>query len=426
MFKKIAGTKDILPEEVGLWQQIEGVSRRIFSLYNFKEIRTPIIEEKNLFFRSLGDTTEIVQKQMFEICHGEDHYCLRPEATASVVRAYLENNLDKQIGFIKLFYIGPMFRAERPQKGRLRQFHHIGVEAIGSLEPEIDIEIICLANSLLKAYGIDGFRLEINSLGCFEDKKKFVEVLREKLKPSLSELCSECQIRYQRNILRILDCKQDSCKQLLKDIPAGTDFLCSFCKTHFQTVISGLKAQQIPYFLSKFLVRGLDYYNRTVFEFKHPDLGPQQDALGAGGRYDSLVKQLGGEETGAVGFALGIERLLLVLNKKNWIPQKIPLVYLICLGENARKHGINLLAKLRENGITADTDFEHRSLKGALRKANDFSARYVLILGDDELKTNTITLKDMRDGNQQKVLLSEIVQVIKRLFDSENNNKTKD
>ncbi len=412
MFKRVSGTKDILPGQVGQWQDIEATSRKIFSIHNYQEIRPPLIEEAALFNRSLGEATEIVQKQMFVIKRDEDLYALRPEGTASVVRAYIENNIDKTNGFSKFYYMGPMFRAERPQKGRLRQFHHIGVEAIGSVEPEIDIEVISLADSLLKAYSVEGYEILVNSLGCMNDKNNLALFLRENLKDKISRLCPDCQSRFDKNVFRILDCKNDSCQDIVNEINLGNTHLCPDCSVHFEKVKAGLDLLGVNYRVSPKLVRGLDYYTRTVFEFKHSQLGPQQDALGAGGRYDGLVKELGGPEVGAIGFAFGVERLLLVTSLQSPVSSK-KLVYLISLGERAGFEGIKLLRELRAAGISAETDYEKKSLKGSMRKANDLGARFVLILGDDELKENSVMLKDMLDSSQEKVILTELIGKLK-------------
>jgi len=406
MFKRVSGTKDILPQEIDIWQKLEDISRNIFSLYNFTEIRPPLIEEVSLFNRSLGESAEIVQKQMFLINNKDEVYALRPEGTASIVRAYIENNLDKTDGFIKLYYMGPMFRLERPQKGRLRQFNHIGCEAIGSGDPGIDVEIISLAASLLKNFNIEGYKIKINSLGCSKDKNELSVVLRKALKDKLNKLCDECNNRFKTNILRILDCKNEACVAELKNLSIGDNHLCADCKSHFNQVKSGLDALKINYEVSPHLVRGLDYYTRTVFEVTHPDLGAQ-DALGAGGRYDNLVKELGGPDLGAMGFAFGVERLLLAMRSMPKATHK-NLVYLITLGEEAKKYGINLLNDLRNSGIACDTDFENKSLKGSMRVANDLKAQYVLILGDDELKKRSVTLKNMASGEQKEIQIENI------------------
>ena len=413
MFNRVPGTKDILPDQVRWWQNIEGTSRKIFSTYNYQEIRPPLIEEAALFNRSLGESTEIVQKQMFIIKRDQDLYALRPEGTASIVRAYIENNLDKSGNFAKFYYIGPMFRAERPQKGRLRQFHHIGVEAIGSVEPEIDVEVISLADTLLKAYSITGYKILINSLGCLKDKKELTRILRENLKNKLGQLCPDCQVRFDKNVFRILDCKEQSCQNIVSGINIKNTNLCPDCAVHFERVRSGLDSLRIAYETSPKLVRGLDYYTRTVFEFKHDQLGPAQDALGAGGRYDGLVNELGGPETGAIGFAFGVERLLLAANPQPIASSK-DLVYLISLGEKAKLEGIKLLRELRGAGIPADTEYENKSLKAAMRKANDLNARFVLIIGDDELKENSVMLKDMGDGSQKKIKIEELAEYLKK------------
>jgi len=411
MFKKTPGTKDILPDEVSSWQVIEETTRNIFSLYNYKEMRPPIIEEAALFNRSLGESAEIVQKQMFLVKKGKDVYALRPEGTASIVRAYLENNLDKTSGLIKVYYIGPMFRAERPQKGRLRQFHHLGCEVIGSQEPYLDVEIISLADNLLKAYTIEGYEIKINSLGCLKDKKELTEILRKSLKPKLPKLCDDCNARFKHNALRILDCKNEGCIEVLKKLDIRQEHLCPECKGHFAQVKEGLDSLNIDYKINPYLVRGLDYYTRTVFELIHHGLGAQ-NALGAGGRYDNLVGDLGGPSLGAIGFAFGIERLLLVSKYQSIKVSKSNLVYIISLGEAAKRQGLKLLDDLRKAGIASDTDYEDKSLKGALRRANDLSARLVLIIGEDELKKGVVTLKDMVSGEQQEVKQDELVNYV--------------
>lgn len=412
MFKKIPGTRDILPQEVSGWQDIEEASRKIFSVYNYKEIRPPLIEEAGLFDRSLGESCEIVQKQMFIIKKEGAVFALRPEATASVCRAYLENNLDKTAGFIKLYYIGPMFRLERPQKGRQRQFYHLGCEAIGSQDAFIDAEIISLADSLLKSFSIDGYKININSLGCKEDKEKLSEILHEGLKDKISRLCEDCRVRFKQNILRTLDCKNEGCIKAVAELEVRDTYLCHECKTHFKRVREGLDSLKINYEIIPYLVRGLDYYSRTVFEITHPQLG-SQNALGAGGRYDDLIGDLGGPKTGAAGFAFGMERLLLVSKCQSAkVPEK-KLVYIITLGEEAGLTGLKLLNDLREAGIASDTDYEGKSLKGAMRKGNDLGARYVLLIGEDELKKNIVTVKDMVSGEQREVKPEKLIAELK-------------
>lgn len=410
MFKRITGTKDILPEEVPSWQRIEQISRKIFTVYNYKEIRTPIIEDAALFNRSLGESTEIVQKQMFLINNKDETYALRPEGTASIVRAYIENNLDKITGVSKLYYTGPMFRLERPQKGRLRQFYHVGCEVIGSAGPDIDIEIISLADSLLKAYSIEGHKIKINSLGCRQDKQKLTVILEKGLKGKLDELCEDCKIRFARNILRVLDCKNEDCQDIVKKLGINDSYLCGECRGHFDKVKLGLDSLNVQCEVSPLLVRGLDYYTRTVFEIKHESLGAQ-DAIGAGGRYDNLVNELGGPNLGAIGFAFGVERLLLVSGFKFQVPGE-KLVYLIALGEEAKPKSLQILADLRKQEIPCDINLNYdvKSLKSAMRKANDLNAGIVLIIGENELKKGVVALKDMVSGEQKEVRRQDLIK----------------
>ncbi|NQT95457.1 MAG: histidine--tRNA ligase, partial [Candidatus Omnitrophica bacterium] len=346
--KRLKGTQDILPAEVGIWNFIEDISRQAFNTYRYKEIRTPIIEEESLFVRSVGSDTDIVKKQMYAFKdQGKRDIVLRPEETASVVRAYLENRLDKTEGFVKLFYIGPMFRSERPQAGRLRQFHQIGVEAIGSDSAYLDAEVIILLDSLLKGYGLSDYTLKINSLGCEKDKANAKELLKKELKADLSGLCDDCKRRYKTNILRILDCKVDACKKIVSSVSLK-GLLCKECDADFKLLQNKLDEAGIKYEASSLLVRGLDYYTGIVFEVSSKKLG-SQDALAAGGRYDNLVSDLGGERTGACGFAIGIERVIGAL-PASYLQEKAGEdrkgVFLATIGEEAYKKGFSLLCKL--------------------------------------------------------------------------------
>ncbi len=412
MFRRVPGTKDILPAEAASWQKIEEAARNIFSLYNYREIRSPLIEEVSLFSRSLGQSSEIVQKQMFVIKNKEDTYALRPEGTAPIARAYIENNLDKTTGFVKLYYIGPMFRLERPQKGRLRQFHHIGIEAIGSQDAGLDAEVISLADSLLKGLSINDYKVKINSLGCIKDKEGLAKELRNALKDKVDKLCDDCRRRFKVNVLRVLDCKNEACIEVVKKLEIGSSYLCPECKAHFSKVRMGLDALNLNYEVAPYLVRGLDYYTRTVFEVTHKDLGAQ-DAVGAGGRYDNLVRELGGPDAGAIGFAFGIERLLLAASRQPPASSQ-KLVYLIALGIEAKAKGLKVLNDLRKAGVPCDTDYEDRSLKGAMRAANDSGAKFVLIIGEDELKKDVVTLKDMASGEQREVKAEELIIEVTR------------
>ncbi|MCX5697531.1 MAG: histidine--tRNA ligase [Candidatus Omnitrophica bacterium] len=411
MFKRISGTKDILPDETPSWQEVEDLGRKVFSLYNYREVRPPLLEEAKLFSRSLGEFAEVVQKQMFLVKNQDELYALRPEATASVARAYIENNLDKTYGFLKLYYTGAMFRLERPQKGRLRQFHHIGCEAIGSSLPEVDIEVISLANRLLEAWQVNNYTIKLNSLGCSEDKSKLSLNLRKALKSNKGSLCEDCKVRYEKNTLRILDCKNEACQEIVSKISLEEKHLCPECKAHFETVKNGLQNLGIRYEILPQLVRGLDYYTRTIFEIKHDALGTQ-DAIGAGGRYDNLLKELGGPDVGAMGFAFGVERILLASCGRLKKPEE-NLVYIITMGEKPKAQGLRLLQDLRREGIAADTDYEGKSLKGALRRANDLRAKRVLIIGEDELKKQIVTLKDMGSGEQKEIKQEDLIQSLR-------------
>ncbi|MFC1805323.1 histidine--tRNA ligase [Candidatus Omnitrophota bacterium] len=412
MLKRVAGTKDILPEEASWWQELEERARKLFSCYNYNEIRTPLIEEEALFNRSLGESTEIIQKQMFLIKGKKGTYALRPEGTASIVRAFIENNLAQKLGLAKLYYIGPMFRKETPQKGRLRQFHHIGCEVIGSRDPFLDAETISLADKLLKEAGVKDYRIKINSLGCEDDKAKLASNLRSGLKTKSSKLCPDCKKRLKNNALRILDCKKDACKEVVNSLKLKQEkYLCPECADEFKKVREGLDLAAIDYEVVPRLVRGLDYYLRTVFEIAHKELGAQ-DALCAGGRYDSLVSELGGDELPAIGFAFGVERIFMASGCPRPEAGK-DLTYIIALGVQAKRQTVKLLDTLRTAGVRADTDYEFKSLKGAMRRANDLAAAYALIIGDDEIKKGIFTIKDMRSGQQEEVRPQDILDELK-------------
>jgi histidyl-tRNA synthetase len=411
-FSTPRGTKDILPAEIALWNKIENTCRELFRIFSYREIRTPIFEESTLFSRSLGTTSEIVQKQMLQVAaEKEKGFALRPEATAAIVRAYLEHNLDKEEGFVKLFYIGPMFRGERPQKGRLRQFHHIGVEAIGLTNPLLDAEIISLATGILDKIGISGYQLKINSLGCLKDKENFSKMLREALKAKAKELCPDCQDRFKRNIFRVLDCKQEGCKSVVAGLKLNGEYLCPDCQNYFTAVQKNLRLLKIPFTVSFTMVRGLDYYTQTVFEISHPELG-SQDALGAGGRYDNLVKELGGPALGAMGFAFGFERILLAL-KDQAIQLPGPDLFIANLGPDTQEKAFLLLDSMRKAGISCSMDYSQSSLKSQLRQANDQKARLVAILGEDEIKNQEVALKDMSTGTQEKIKEANIIETIR-------------
>jgi histidyl-tRNA synthetase len=409
------GTTDILPEEIPLWRAVEDKARDLFSRYGYKEIRTPLFEETELFSRSVGQTSDIVQKQMLALGaqggqkEAEDlnsgALSLRPEGTAAVVRSYIQNNFDKKERLSKLFYIGPMFRGERPQKGRLRQFHQIGAEAIGpqSRSPYLDAETIALSVNILKTFGLENCKLKVNSLGTFADKEKFSALLREKLQAQTKDLCEDCRQRFERNVFRILDCKKGTCKSIVAKLDFGDSTLSPESKAYFQQVKEALNSLNISYEVSPTLVRGLDYYTDTVFEITDASLG-SQDALGAGGRYNNLVSQLGGPDVDAIGFALGIERILLAMPPKENLNVTAPMdVFVIAMEKDLLNKAFLCLDALRRAGISADTDYSVASIKSQMRLANKVGARYCLILGQEEAQKGFVSLKEMATGEQKQV-----------------------
>ncbi|MFH1655484.1 MAG: histidine--tRNA ligase [Candidatus Omnitrophota bacterium] len=413
-FSAPRGTKDILPHEAKICHELERRARHIFANFNYNEIRTPIFEDVGLFNRSLGQNTDIVEKQLLRLkSEGKNEFVLRPEATASIVRAFIEHDIPVKETFSKYFYIGPMFRGERPQKGRLREFFHIGAEAIGISNPYLDSEVISLAINLMKGFGIEEYKLKINNLGCKKDKEKWSKLLRAALKDKIEDFCGLCKKRFDRNVFRILDCKNKNCKETLKNLELAENHICSDCADYFKRVLINLKTLGIAYELSPFLVRGLDYYTGTVFEITHRALG-SQDALGAGGRYDNLMSQLGGPDLGATGFALGLERIILALKKKPDTPDAID-AYLIALDKQVYQPAFLLLDKLRKEKISSDINYyERASLKSQMRSANKAGAKFVIIIGDEEIKTGSVSLKDMSTGKQEKIKSEQIIKELKK------------
>jgi histidyl-tRNA synthetase len=412
-FSAPRGTKDIFPNEARFYHSLEEKARHVFKAFNYLECRTPMFENVKLFQRSLGQDTDVVQKQLLRLkSYGKDELVLRPEATASIVRAYIEHNIYKKEGLSKYYYIGSMFRGERPQKGRLREFTHIGAEVIGVSNPYLDVEIIALAVKLIREFGIQGYTLNINNLGCNKDKEKWSKFLRIALKDKINSFCELCNKRFTRNIFRILDCKNDNCRSILRKIKLEKNYLCLNCQEYFQIVLEELTNLKIAYKVSPFLVRGLDYYTRTVFEITHSSLG-SQDALGAGGRYDNLLKQLGGPDLSAVGFALGLERILLTIKEKKEIFQPLD-VYLVTLDSQSFKKGFLLLSKLRDEDIACDINYQNTSLKSQMRLASKISAKFVIIIGEEEIKGNFFILKNMASGKQEKINSSQIITELKK------------
>ena len=416
------GTSDILPDAAPLWEALEFLARKICKSYGYREIRTPIFEDSQLFKRSLGATSDVVNKQLLELASNKEDegYALRPEGTASVVRSYIENSFDGREALSKFFYLGPMFRGERPQKGRLRQFHQIGVEAIGpnSTSPFLDAEVIALAMQLLKEMGIQDPRLKINSLGSKEDKARISTWLRGEFAKHTDSLCADCRARFERNVFRVLDCKNESCRKVVamvvKDLPLSVP-----SKEYFDKVQAALKSASIPFEVSPHLVRGLDYYTHTVFEITAQGLG-SQDAVGAGGRYNGLVHELGGNQKiayGAVGFALGIERILLALGETS-VPQIGVDVFIMAMKEEYQPLIFLVLQLLRKSGISADMNFAGGSMKSQMGKANKAGARFALIVGEDEVKNNSIAVKDMQKSTQETVALGDIVEHLRKVLSS--------
>jgi len=415
-FKAIYGTRDLLPEQAMRWQHLEEKVKKIMTLYNYQEIRTPILETTELFSRSIGEGTDIVSKEMYTFRdQGKRSLTLRPEATASVVRAYLEHNLGRVSPFVKLYYIGPMFRQERPQKGRYRQFHQYGAEAIGSLDPLVDVEMIELSAKILNDLGLDDFTLHLNSIGCEKCRPTHRDVFTSFVRERKEEICSDCQVRLDRNPLRIFDCKNEECIETLKDAPMTKDYLCQECGVHFNRVKESLGELNIQYLEDGRLVRGLDYYTKTVYELKSSLLGAQ-DTLCGGGRYDLLIKELGGENTPAMGFSAGIERILLVLEskKKEISEDKRIDLFISSLGEKARNLAFKLTMELRSKGISCEMDYLNRSLKSQMKEADRQKAKSVLIIGEEEIKKGKAVLRDMLKSEQKEVEFKNISDEIEK------------
>ncbi|MBL7085290.1 MAG: histidine--tRNA ligase [Candidatus Omnitrophica bacterium] len=410
--KAVRGTKDILPKDSRIWHFIEERAKALCRNAGYREIRTPLLEEARLFSRSIGETSDIVRKEMYSFLDRKKRVlCLRPEATASVVRAYLEHDFDKSLGLAKFYYFGPMFRAERPQAGRLRQFHHIGVEAIGSLSPYLDAEVILLAVKILQEIGVKDFLVQLNSIGCSKDRQRYKLILKSALKNKLKLLCSDCLNRYKVNLLRIFDCKNETCRKVTSRLPSIIDSICPQCYKHFLKVRQVLDSLNISYVLNPHLVRGLDYYTKTCFEMVHPRLGAQ-NAVGAGGRYDDLVKDLGGPQKPAVGFALGVERLIAALEPASSEPctKFFPGVFIAAIGEESKELACKILHTLREKGISSEIDYLDKSLKGQMRLADKLGFKYVAILGEEELKKRTVILRNMQDKSQKELKIDNLAE----------------
>ena len=408
------GTKDILPDTVAQWTYVENVIRDICARYGYREIRTPIFEHTELFLRGIGETTDVVEKEMYTFTdRGERSLTLRPENTASVVRSYLQNKIYAAEAFVKLFYIGSMFRYDRPQAGRYREFHQFGVEALGEADAAVDAEIIVLAVEFLRALGLKELKLHLNSVGCPKCRPVYREKLQSFFRPHLAELCGDCQSRFERNPLRLLDCKHEHCHALAAGAPRITDCLCEECRTHFEAVQSYLTAVDVPFELDANLVRGLDYYTKTAFEVKYTPLGAQS-AVAGGGRYDGLVEEVGGPPTPGIGFAVGLERVLLALEKQRLLPSEHDAVdvFVVALGDAAKLSAFRLMQEVRAAKLSAAMDFAGRSMKAQMKQANKKNARFVAILGEDEVREGVVALKDMKTSEQKKVAWKDLIPAL--------------
>jgi histidyl-tRNA synthetase len=417
IIRAIEGTKDIFGKDMARYTNIMKAAERVFGCYAYKQIATPVFENTKLFARGIGEVTDIVEKEMYTFKPGSQTITLRPEGTAGVVRAYLQHNMHKDQSLVKLWYAGAMFRRERPQKGRQRQFHQVGLEALGSSDPMLDAETILAALDFYQELGITGVKTRINSIGCLADncRPAYRAALKKAIEPELPNLCKNCQSRFERNILRIIDCKNEKCQKIREKLPKVDDHLCDDCKSHKAVVEEVMAASGHEVINDPYIVRGLDYYTKTVFEFSHSALGAQ-DAIGAGGRYDGLVETLGGPAIPGIGFAIGVERLMIAMDELNCCACEMPLmVYGIALDDACRKSMSGILARLRREGLTCDMDFEGRSMKSQMRKANREGAMFVAILGGDELSKGEVALKDMRENGagQRNVSIHALADTIR-------------
>jgi len=407
----IKGMNDVLPGDVETWQFLEQSARDVFGLYGFSEIRTPIPEKTELFSRSIGETTDIVEKEMYTFGDKSDNsLTLRPEGTAPVIRSFIQNRLNNLDPVSKLYYMGPMFRYERPQKGRYRQFHQIGVEVIGVEDAKIDAQVLAMLHQYFIRIGIDSVSLQVNSLGCPECRPGYRQILIDYLESRLDSLCADCQRRYQTNPLRVLDCKAQGCQAATIDAPSVIEHLCASCRDHFTQVKYYLEALNIPFEVNARMVRGLDYYVRTTFELVTNQLGAQ-NAVAAGGRYDGLVESLGGPALPGIGFAIGLERLVLLKGEQR-IAAAAPQLFIAALGKEAADRAFVLMSQLQAAGVRAEMDYMGKSLKAQMRRANKLNATFTLILGEEELQSGQAQLKDMADSSQSTVALDTFVAMI--------------
>jgi len=412
MIRLVRGFKDILPEETGLWQYVEGVVRELFDDFGFAELRIPIVEQTELFARSIGADTDIVEKEMYTFAdRSGGSLTLRPEATASVVRAYIEHKLYAKDPVWKLYSVGPMFRRERPQKGRYRQFCQINAEVFGLHDPRADAELVLFLMTFMQRLELSDIELHINSLGCPECRPSFKKALKAFLAGRSERLCSDCLRRRDKNPLRIFDCKVPSCKETMQDAPSILEHLCKDCRNHFDTVQRALEGFYIPFQTNHRLVRGLDYYTRTTFEVLAGALGAQ-DAVAGGGRYDGLVKSLGGPDQPGVGFAIGVDRVMELLAGRAQEFEKRPDLYIAALGSQAQDRAFEWMQHIRRQKVRTEMDFQDRSLKAQMRRANKLGASYVLIVGDRELEEGAAVLRNLETRKQEQVPVRDLVSIV--------------
>jgi histidyl-tRNA synthetase len=411
-YKTLKGMQDILPSDIFLWQKVEQTARQIFSVYGFQEIRTPIMESTTVFSRSIGESTDIVEKEMYTFTDkGERSVSLRPEGTASIVRSYVENHLDNLPAPQKFYYMGPMFRYERPQSGRFRQFYQIGIEAFADSSPRMDAEVIAMLERLLSEIGLEGIAFQINSIGCELCRPGYRDALLGFFSEKKENLCDDCRRRYDKNPLRILDCKANACREQRQGAPKITDHLCEGCRSHFEELQRLLSLLQVSYSLNPDMVRGLDYYTRTTFEVTSQSLGAQ-NAVAAGGRYDRLVKEFGGPETPAIGFALGMERVIALLKKTELQVPHSPSVFFAVLGDAAGSASLVLAEQLRRQGHWVEVGDTASSLKSQMRRADRMAVRLVFIMGDDELRSGMLKRRNLAGTGQGEVGISDIESLL--------------
>ena len=408
------GTKDLLPGQVHKWHYVEGKFADICRRYGFKEIRTPMFEHTEVFARGIGDTTDVVQKEMYTFNdHGNRSITLKPEGTSGAVRAFIEHKQYAEVQPTKYYYNTDCFRYEKPQSGRLRHFHQFGIEVFGTPNMMADAEVICLAHDFLTDLGITEIELRINSVGCPECRKKYREALKAYLLPHYEDLCGTCKERFERNPMRIIDCKSEICQAIVKDAPRMIDYLCDDCRNAFEDLKSNLTAMGIDFTIDPNIVRGLDYYTKTAFEFVTTKIGAQGTVCG-GGRYDHLVEELGGPPIPGVGFGLGIERLLLLMEANNaYFPEENRVdAFIAVMGDAAKAFGLKLARELRAKGITAEMDTLARNIKGQSKYADRLNARYTLVIGDNELEKGVVSLKDMVKSEQREIKIEDIYKEI--------------